>query len=110
VNTTHNAYLNVLAELGIVGTSMFVGFLIVSWRSLRQRFPAQPELDLLMGALAAGFVVALVGSLFMTEQFYPPLWFLAALGALLVSGQPGQDDDGPRRQGTRPALARLRSG
>lgn len=85
VNTTHNAYLNVLAELGILGASMFVGLLTVSWRTLRQRFRERPELDQLMGALAAAFVVALVGSLFMTEQFYPPIWFVAALGAVLAS-------------------------
>jgi hypothetical protein len=36
--------------------------------------------DLLRTALAAGFVVAFIGAFFMTQQFYPPLWFLAALG------------------------------
>jgi O-antigen ligase len=81
--TTHNAYLNVLAELGTFGAIMFVGFLVLSWASLRRRFPEQPETDRLMAALAAGFVVALVGALFMTEQFYPPIWFLGALGAIL---------------------------
>lgn len=84
--TTHNAYLHVLAELGVAGLAVFVAFLVVSWRSLRQRRPDDPDADRFLTALAAGFVVALVGALFMTQQFYSPMWFLPALGvALLLS-------------------------
>jgi hypothetical protein len=42
----------------------------------------------MQGALAAGFVVAVVGSLFLTEQYYPPLWFLPAIAASLASSRP----------------------
>jgi putative inorganic carbon (HCO3(-)) transporter len=84
--TTHNAYLNVLAELGLPGFFLFVGFLAMSWASLRRRFPSRPQADSLQGALAAGFLVAAVGSMFLTEQFYPPLWFLSALGVSLAAG------------------------
>lgn len=78
--TTHNAYLDVLAELGAPGLAFFLFFIGLSWAHLRSG-PTDPDDDSrLRDALAAGFVVVLVGSMFMTEQFYPPLWFLAALG------------------------------
>ena len=35
-----------------------------------------------------GFIVACVGALFLTEQYYPPLWFLPAIGASLASLRP----------------------
>lgn len=82
VQTTHNAYLNVLAELGLFGLSLFVLYLAMSWDQLRRRARDRSE-DWLRTALAAGFVLAIVGSMFMTQQFYPPVWFLAAMGAAL---------------------------
>lgn len=87
VKTTHNAYLDVLAELGIPGLLGLLGFLGVSWSQLRRRSPWDLEADRLRRALAAGFVVAVVGALFMTEQYYPPIWFLAALGASLAGSE-----------------------
>lgn len=85
---THNAYLNVLAELGLPGAVFFVLFLAMGWRTLRRRV-ADPRRDRMMMSLAAGFVVAMVGALFLTEQFYPPLWFLSAVGVGLVGGADG---------------------
>lgn len=85
VTTTHNAYLNVLAELGAPGLALFLLFLLMSWLRLRRRMP-DPDDDHLMGALAAGFLVAVVGAMFMTQQFYPPIWFLAALAVALTQG------------------------
>ena len=82
--TTHNAYLNILAELGGPGLLLFAGFLASAWLMLRRRHRSDPALDTLTSAVAAGFLIAVVGSLFLTEQFYPPLWFMAALGAGLV--------------------------
>lgn len=81
VETTHNAYLNVLAELGSVGLALFSVFLVQSWLVIRRR--ASRADDHLRTALGAGFLVALVGAFFMTQQFYPPLWFLAAVGTAL---------------------------
>jgi putative inorganic carbon (HCO3(-)) transporter len=82
--TTHNAYLNMLAELGAPGLAMFLAYLVLAWSRLRRRVPDDPEGDALQGALAAGFLVAMVGSFFLTEQFYSPLWFLPAVGASLI--------------------------
>ena len=82
VITTHNAYLNILAELGAPGLVAFLAYLGVSWYYLRQREPDDAEVDGLRSALAAGFLVAAVGAFFLTEQFYAPLWLLGALGAV----------------------------
>jgi putative inorganic carbon (HCO3(-)) transporter len=79
VKTTHNAYLDVLAELGAPGLVFFLTFVGLSWMTLRSYPTETGDGGRLGDALAAGFVVALVGAMFMTEQYYPPLWFLAAL-------------------------------
>ena len=85
--TTHNAYLNVLAELGLPGLVLFLGYLAVSWGLLRRRAPDDPATNAFQSSLAAGFVIALVGSMFLTEQYYAPLWLLPALGATLVTAR-----------------------
>ena len=93
IETTHNAYLNVLAELGLIGASLFVLFLVESWLVLRRR-PRGKQDDRLMTSLAAGFLVAFVGAMFMTQQFYPPIWFLAALGVALQRAS--DENEAPR--------------
>jgi O-Antigen ligase len=80
-----DAYLVILAEQGAVGLALFLGYLVISWTDLRRRFPQDHRADQLQGALAAGFIVACIGALFLAEQYYPPLWFLPALGASMAS-------------------------
>jgi O-antigen ligase len=75
------AYLVILAEQGAPGLALFLGYLALSWADLRRRFPADERRDQLQAALAAGFIVACVGALFLAEQYYPPLWYLPALAA-----------------------------
>src|SRR6266540_3766076 len=91
----HNAYLSVLAELGGPGIGLFLAYLAMAWSGLRRRFPGDSDADALQSALAGGFVVAMVGALFLTEQFYAPLWLLPALSATLVgrwsAGLPGTE-------------------
>ncbi len=80
------AYLVILAEQGAPGLLLFLAYLGWSWAHLRRRF-AEERADQLQAACAAGFIVACVGALFLAEQYYPPLWFLPALGASLAAGQ-----------------------
>jgi putative inorganic carbon (hco3(-)) transporter len=87
VITTHNAVLNVLAELGGPGLALFLTYLLLAWRRLRRRSP-DPAVDALRSALAAGFLAAIVGSMFLTEQYYAPLWLLPALGATVERSDP----------------------
>ena len=79
------AYLVILAEQGAVGLALFLGYLVISWTDLRRRLPQDQRADQLQGAVAAGFIVACIGALFLAEQYYPPLWFLPALGASMAS-------------------------
>jgi O-antigen ligase len=82
------AYLVILAEQGTPGLLLFLGYLAWSWTYLRRRFPADDRADQLQAACAAGFIVACAGALFLAEQYYPPLWFLPALGASLAASSP----------------------
>ena len=83
------AYLVILAEQGALGLALFLGYLALSWADFRRRFPDDQRRDQLQAAMAAGFVVACVGALFLAEQYYPPLWFLAALAASMATPLPG---------------------
>jgi putative inorganic carbon (hco3(-)) transporter len=82
----HNAYLHVLAELGIPGLALLITYFSLSWRELRSRSP-NARLDALHSALAAGLLVALVGAIFLSEQYYAPIWLLPALAANLASSR-----------------------
>jgi O-antigen ligase len=106
------AYLVVLAEQGAPGLALFLGYLALSWADLRRRFPADQRTDDLQAALAAGFIVACVGALFLAEQYYPPLWFLPALAASMASSLPGPEarDPGGVRSGNGAARTLLPGG
>ena len=85
------AYLVILAEQGAPGLALFLGYLALSWADLRRRFPADQRRDQLQAAAAAGFIVACIGALSLAEQYYPPLWFLPALGASLAMSLPATE-------------------
>jgi O-antigen ligase len=83
VQTTHSTFLNIMAELGLPGIVLFLGFLGLIWRELRGRHPIRGCARSLQTAIGAGLVAVVVASSVLTEQFYPPIWFLAALAAAL---------------------------
>jgi putative inorganic carbon (hco3(-)) transporter len=83
------AYLVILAEQGTPGLALFLTYLALSWVDLRRRFPDDERRDQLQAALATGFIVACIGALFLTEQYYPPLWYLPALAAGLAASGSG---------------------
>jgi O-antigen ligase len=85
----HNSYLQVLAELGIVGIALFlwiIGFAI--WCALRAARWFGRVGDTEMEIVARAMVVALVGILaadfFITEQYGKQLWLLLGLGPALL--------------------------
>ena len=93
------AYLIILAEQGTPGLVLFLTYLAMSWVGLRRQFPDDAQRNDLQAALAAGFIVACIGALFLTEQYYPPLWYLPALAAGLAasgSGTKTADPDSSR--------------
>lgn len=99
------AYLVILAEQGTPGLALFLAYLALSWVDLRRRFPDNERRDQLQAALATGFIVACIGALFLTEQYYPPLWYLPALAAGLAASGSGTKtaDPADSRAGDRPA-------
>src|SRR6266700_3131088 len=99
------AYLIILAEQGTPGLAFFLAYLALSWVDLRRRFPDDEQRDHLQAALAAGFIVACIGALFLAEQYYPPLWYLPALAAGLAASGPGTKtaDPAESRSGYGPA-------
>jgi putative inorganic carbon (HCO3(-)) transporter len=83
--TTHDAYLHILAETGLGGIGFFLAFLALGWLNVRRRARGPDDgVGVLRTYLAASFLTALVGSVFLTEQFYSPLWLFPAIAAGLV--------------------------
>jgi O-antigen ligase len=120
IQTTHNTYLNILAELGLPGLLLFLGFVALAWRELNSPQSMAGRTRPLQTAIGAGLVAVVVASSVLTEQFYPPIWLLAALAAALPLGArigrpPGPDGNGaaavpvrprPRRRAPSPSTAR----
>ena len=85
----HNSYLQVLAELGIVGLALFLSIIgFAMWCALRAARWFARAGDTQMEIVARAMVVALVGILaadfFITEQYGKQLWILLGLGPALL--------------------------
>jgi O-antigen ligase len=83
-STTHNTYLQVAAELGLVGASVFSAMLLLSFgRAFRLWWPAlaskhgfhRPEYFASLGAFATG-------AYFLSHAYFYPLFAMFALNAL----------------------------
>lgn len=86
----HNTYLQILAELGVVGLGLFlavVGFSLASAIKAARAFGRVGDVE--MDALARGAFVALVGLLvayfFISEQFGKQLWLLLGFAPSLLA-------------------------
>jgi putative inorganic carbon (HCO3(-)) transporter len=77
----HNMYLEVAAELGLPGFALFAGVLgvaaVASERTVRVAGPGPRRTEAV--AIQASLLAVLVTSTFLSEQYYLPLWSLAAL-------------------------------
>ncbi len=83
----HQMYLDVSAELGIVGLVAFLAVLGYGVRGAA-RARRRPQLRWLGDAVLVGFAGTLVAACFLSEQFYLPVWLLAALGIALDPARP----------------------
>ncbi|MDX6733485.1 MAG: hypothetical protein QOC54_3433 [Baekduia sp.] len=107
----HNTYLNILSELGVVGTALFgavllfsLGCLLLAARELRA--DGDERLEILVRGLLAGVGGYLVTLLFISENYAKLLWVVLALGPAMLAvvrtrapGPPGRADaerDAPR--------------
>ncbi len=78
----HNMYLEVAAELGLPGFALFAAVIglaaVSSERTVRLAAPSSPARTEAV-AIQASLLAVLVTSTFLSEQYYLPLWSLAAL-------------------------------
>jgi O-antigen ligase len=82
LDVAHEMYLEVSSELGLPGLGAFLG-LIVFGAVAAVTAGRNPEGAGLPDAVWLATVGAAVAAIFLTEQYYLPLWLLAALGTAL---------------------------
>jgi putative inorganic carbon (HCO3(-)) transporter len=83
LDVAHEMYLEVSAELGLPGLLAFLCVLGFGFRGAARRARARGPDARLAGGVTTAFVGTAVAALFLTEQYYLPIWLLAALGAVL---------------------------
>jgi O-antigen ligase len=86
----HNAYLHVLAELGLPGLVLFLGLvgagLLAALRAAREfALRRDPFLETCSRALAIALVALLVADFFASDQLNKELWLLLGLGPALLA-------------------------
>lgn len=81
----HNMYVEVAAELGLLGLAGFLGLIGVAlWSSERAVRGARAGPDRLLPlAVQCSLVAVLVASMFLSEQYYMPLWSMIAAACAL---------------------------
>jgi putative inorganic carbon (HCO3(-)) transporter len=84
LDVAHEMYLEVAAELGLPGLLAFLAVIGYGWRGARLAGESGSyDTRQLAGAVRASMVAMLVAALFLTEQYYLPIWLGCALGAAL---------------------------
>jgi O-antigen ligase len=86
----HNTYLNILAELGLVGGTLFVAIVLtcVGCACLavqRLRRDGDERLEILARGLVVGIAGYLVTLMFISENYSKLFWLLMALGPVLLA-------------------------
>jgi putative inorganic carbon (HCO3(-)) transporter len=91
LRVVHDAYLDVAAELGITGLVLFVTFLGIVFVRASAAVRERRGPPGFAGAVRTGLVVAMVGGLTLSEQYYPPFWVLGALATVVAAMPPRED-------------------
>jgi O-antigen ligase len=86
----HNVYLEVLAELGIVGFALFGVIVAIGVRAAHQAMEAagrrgDRETELLSRGLLLALIAMLLSAFFSSELFNKPLWILLGLAVAVRS-------------------------
>jgi putative inorganic carbon (hco3(-)) transporter len=80
IDVAHEMYLEAAAELGLPALAAFLALIGFGFAAARRAWLTGPDPGLPAGVLA-GVVGTVVAAAFLTEQYYLPVWLLAALGA-----------------------------
>jgi O-antigen ligase len=85
----HNTYLEVLAEEGIIGVTIFLAIIALSLdcarrAALRFRAAGDEEMELLCYGLLCGVLGFLAASFFLSEEYSKQLYLLLAMGPALL--------------------------
>lgn len=76
----HNAYLQVLAEVGFIGLGLFLLVIVSSFVLLRRSWRrADPNLRVIVAAITVAWTALLAINLFVSNQYSQQLWLLLAL-------------------------------
>jgi putative inorganic carbon (hco3(-)) transporter len=81
LDVSHDTYLEVSSELGLTGLAAFAFVLAFGLQGARRRAREGGQDAGLAAAVCAAFGGTAVAAAFLTEQYFLPLWLLAALGA-----------------------------
>ena len=87
---THNSYLNVLSETGVVGLALFcvvlaAGF-VACWRAADEfRRRGDPFLEACARAVSLALIALFVADVFASDQLNKELWVLLGLGPALLA-------------------------
>jgi len=100
----HQMFFEVGAELGLPALLAFTAFVAVALLSAdtARRLARDRTTWLMAVATEAGLIATVSASLFLTEQYYAPLWLLAAAAVSLQQRVERGDAVGDRRVGTLP--------
>lgn len=106
----HNIYLEVLADLGIVGLALFLSIIAASIAcTLRAiafaKANGDASIEVLSRALLVGLIALLAADVFISEQYSKQLWLLLALGPVALAAS--RRSAAPERRASRyrkPAL------
>ncbi|MBC9735626.1 O-antigen ligase family protein [Nocardioides marmotae] len=82
LDVAHNTYLETSAEVGLLGLAAFLGLLGAGYLAARSGWRARR--DRLAGGVGVALAGTAVAAVFVTEQYFLPLWLLCALGAALA--------------------------
>jgi hypothetical protein len=77
----HNLFLEVAAELGLPGFALLIGFVAIGFVASERALRAGALREAV--AVQAALIAALVASIFLSEQYYLPLWSLVAIAVAI---------------------------
>jgi len=78
---THNMYLQVAADLGLIGLILFFGLIVAAFVLAHSAERGTWRSEAI--AVQASIITLAVASIFLSEQFYMPLWLAISLAAAL---------------------------